>query len=91
MTTITADLFAEFIEFCISNRIVPVLVNLDEAEFHTRYKTILERSRVKVIDIGFDFTDKDLTNLPYDSHPNAAGHAMIASKIEKGIRMLLNE
>jgi len=91
MTTVTADLFAAFITLCVSNQIVPVIVNLDEAEFHTRYKEILERSKVKVIDVGFDFTDKALTNLPYDSHPNAAGHAMIASKMERGLRMLLNE
>ncbi|MCB0663394.1 MAG: hypothetical protein KDC24_11685, partial [Saprospiraceae bacterium] len=32
-------------------------------------------------DLGFDFDNPELTNQPYDSHPNAAGHEYIANRV----------
>ena len=43
------------------------------------------------VDVGFDFSDETLTNYPYDSHPNPAGHQLIAERIEPLLIQLLDE
>lgn len=40
------------------------------------------------LDVGFDFAKKEWVNLPYDSHPSAGGHAIIASKLIPFIKNL---
>ena len=84
---ITGTLLNEFIQLCRANTIVPVIVNLDDKEFDL----IALEGKPKVINIGFDFTDPKLTNLPHDIHPNAAGHQLIATKIDNILQYLLNE
>lgn len=43
------------------------------------------------LDVNFNFNDKELTNHPYDSHPNPSGHKLIANKIRPFLGRLLNE
>lgn len=85
---ITSELLIEFILLCENSSIVPIIVNLDDREFMDKY--VLKADKI-VIDIDFDFTNPEITNLPYDSHPNSIGHEKIANKISKEIQELLNE
>ncbi|NOQ72969.1 MAG: hypothetical protein GQ574_13250 [Crocinitomix sp.] len=44
------------------------------------------------LDVNFDFEDSTKTFIPHDSHPNAAGHHLIADKIAPFLtNLLLNE
>lgn len=40
-------------------------------------------------DVCFDFTDPKCTHLPYDSHPNAIGHAQIATSVDSLLNRLM--
>lgn len=50
-----------------------------------------EAGSIPWIDVGFDFSDQKMINYPYDSHPNPAGHRLIAQKIEPLLTQLLYE
>jgi hypothetical protein len=43
------------------------------------------------VNVGFDFSNEELTNLPYDSHPGVRGHAYIADRIKPFLNSLLHE
>ncbi|MCE7992878.1 MAG: hypothetical protein HEP71_12895 [Roseivirga sp.] len=42
------------------------------------------------LNAGFDFTNEALTNLPYDSHPSAEGHAYLAEKMKPFLTGLMD-
>jgi lysophospholipase L1-like esterase len=45
-------------------------------------KKLQEQTNVPFwLNVGFDFNDQHLTNHPFDTHPNASGHRVIADKI----------
>ncbi|TNE47889.1 MAG: hypothetical protein EP344_19195 [Bacteroidetes bacterium] len=58
----------------------------------TTLETIALRKQLNGIpwvDIGFPFSSRQLTNLPYDSHPSASGHQLIARKVKPFLETLL--
>lgn len=43
------------------------------------------------LNLNFNFSNQDLTNYPYDSHPNAAGHIDIAEQLIPHLSALIDE
>ena len=89
MIGITKKLLNSFIALCSANRIKPLLVNLDDPNFAKHYPQV--SMKALTANISFDFESPGLTNLPFDSHPNAKGHTFIAEKINRALATLLND
>lgn len=86
---VTDFLFGEMAKLCEQNKINFVIVNLDDSLFTKKFpKTSISTKRIP---IHFDFSDHSLTNYPYDNHPNAEGHAKIATKIIPTLEAIINE
>lgn len=83
----TAHLLKEMNAICQENNIVFELVFLDDSAETSALKRLLKP--IEYLNVGFDFTKKKLTNLPYDSHPNALGHVFIAKKMQAYLKPIL--
>ena len=85
----TACLLEEMNVICKKNNIKFGVVCLDSTP-----ETAFLKNKVPDlpwIDVGFDFSNKQTINHPYDTHPNPAGHQQIADSIEPFLNHLLHE
>ena len=53
----------------------------------SKLKTELE-AEILFVEVQFDFENKVYTNLPYDMHPNEAGHKYIFEKVKPVFKIL---
>jgi len=86
---ITQCLIEEMANKCAKNKVKFAVICLNQnnrtEELHQNLPTI------RWLDIGFDFSNKNITNLPYDSHPNSKGHLFIHHKIHPFLAQLLSK
>jgi hypothetical protein len=68
-------------ELCLENSIPFTLCFLDENNEIKRLENFCDSVGVSTSRIGWDYKNKELTNMPVDSHPNEKGHRFIATKI----------
>jgi hypothetical protein len=73
-------------KFCQENGANFNVVFLDKTERTDKVSDAI--SEINWINVNFDFTSTRFTNLPFDHHPNKAGHQLIAETIQD---ILLNE
>lgn len=85
---IAEGIIREMASICKSRGINFGIVCLDSTEETNTLKQRL--IDLNWLDVGFDFMDPSLTNLPYDSHPSKAGHQYIGDKITPFLAELLN-
>ena len=86
---VTVCLMNEMHELCKNQGVEFGVVFLDS---NKETKTVQSRIKdIPTLKVEFNFQSKKLTNLPYDSHPNKQGHALIAGKITPFLKDLLNE
>ena len=78
---VTAALIREMNENCQEAGIDFKLFILDNSDETNELSLILDKEDIKTLDIDFNFNDGDLTNSPYDEHPNPKGHQYITNKI----------
>lgn len=86
---ITAHIIREMQQLCDQKGIPFGVVCLD-----TNHKTAALQEKLKNVawkNAGFSFKSKKYTHLPYDSHPNAAGHQKIAQSVVPFIENLLED
>lgn len=76
---VTACLIREMKERCSKLKIPFGVVCLDKSHQTVALKKQLPEVQWK--NVGFSFKNKKYTHLPYDSHPNAAGHKKIARSV----------
>jgi hypothetical protein len=88
-TDLTAYLINEMNRLCQEKKVVFNVVFLDSNAQTQALKPMLKD--VDVLEVSFDFNNRDLTNLPYDSHPNSKGHLLIAKKIKTLIQSGVDE
>lgn len=86
---ITACLLREMHDLCQQKGVKFGVVCLDTTPETKQLKKRLDG--IPWLDVNFNFSDKALTNDPYDSHPNPSGHQLIAHKIQPFIGSLLHE
>lgn len=84
---ISEVLISKMAEICKKNNIAFKVVCLNSSAEVRKIEGI--RSNWK--SVNFDFKHKRYTNLPYDSHPNALGHALIAKRIRPFLSQMLND
>lgn len=89
MIQVTNNIFDEIVKCCHTNNVKLIVVNLDDHRFDVRYGETLKNCGI--VHVNFDFSNHDLTNYPYDEHPNASGHQFIAKKIESYLKSLVDE
>ncbi len=85
---VTACIINKMDSICKENNVRFIVSCLDSNEETKRLKKILSPS-IYWHDINFDFSSKELTHLPFDSHPNKKGHKLIADKLYPIINKLL--
>ena len=73
----------EMKDLCHKNNIDFVLVHLNSTEESSELMQMLKQDGMEILEVGFDFEDPSITNLPVDSHPNAKGHQKIANSIQQ--------
>ncbi len=76
----TRSTMEQFASICKKNGIRCFLVNLDDLDFEKRFGNCAKKFD-QCIHVGFDFTRNEWTNHPYDLHPNAKGHRIIANSL----------
>lgn len=81
-------LIKEMARLCAEKGVQFGVVCLDSTPETEELKTRL--TTVAWTDVAFDFTDTELTNLPYDSHPGVKGHQFIARRIRPFLTQLLD-
>ena len=86
---ITACIILEMHTLCQEKEIPFGVICLDTSHETKELKKQLKGVPWK--NIGFSFKKKKYTHLPYDSHPNAAGHKKIAGSVLPFIEKLLHE
>lgn len=86
--SIAACLIKEMADLCRINGITFGVVCLDSTPETSKLQNQLPD--LNWLNVGFDFSNPSLTNIPYDSHPNEQGHALIADKIKPFLTQLLN-
>ncbi len=86
---VTACLLREMQDLCAKKGIQFGVVCLDTTPETKDLKKRLEG--INWLDVNFNFKNSALTNYPYDSHPNPAGHELIATKIQAFLAGLLHE
>ena len=74
---------------CKKNNIEFLIVLIDENTHSIELKQKLESSEIPFVDVHFNFESDTYTNLPYDMHPNAKGHAFIAKQISSAFKTLM--
>ncbi|UKN01776.1 hypothetical protein K6119_18800 [Paracrocinitomix mangrovi] len=80
---VSACVINDMLDKCLDKRFIFGIACIDDNE-----NTDHVKSKVKCnnwLDIGFDFENNNLTNYPYDTHPNAEGHKVIADKLAQFI------
>lgn len=81
---VTACIIKEMKQLCEEKNIPFGVICLD-----TNHKTARLKNKLPNIpwkNVGFSFSNKKFTNLPYDIHPNRAGHQKIAQSVLPFIR-----
>ena len=86
---ISHTLINEMDTICKRNNTHFLVALLDNNTHSETLKRHLKNSNIHFIDIGFNFNNKQLTNHPYDNHPNPLGHEFIAKKINTPLKTLL--
>ena len=81
----------EMQKLCNENGVYFLVTFLDSNENTTELKERLDKEHISTTEVGFDFTDCKITNLPYDSHPNKDGHIIIAKKISATFSSMLGD
>lgn len=66
---------------CKPNNIHLIIATITSNKQTDRIKTFCEEKGIKTVDLFVDYTKEELSNLPYDSHPNAKAHRMYAEKM----------
>lgn len=77
----TEAVIGDIYKLCSKNEIPFTLCLLDENDNTKSLKKFCDAKSITAIEIGWDYMNKDLTNMPVDNHPNERGHRFIASKI----------
>lgn len=85
---ITKHLFSRIHEFCADNSIVLKVCFLDDSHRNLQLQKHCSHLGIDYKKVGLDYTSTSLTNLPFDSHPNSAGHEKIALKIKPWINSI---
>ena len=75
--------------FVKKNNVQFLVSLLDKNESSETLKTMLQKDNIQFLEIGFNFDNKELTNYPYDNHPNKLGHIFIAKKINNTLKTYL--
>ena len=87
LVEITTCLIEELHLICQSKGAQLAIICLDEDNRTIKLKENL--AGIPWLDIQFDFGNPEITNLPYDRHPNALGHQYIHHKIEPFVSEIL--
>jgi len=66
---------------CEANNVDFIVSCIDLTEKTKELEKMCSANNISWAELGFDFTNEELTNLPYDTHPNAKGHKFLADKI----------
>lgn len=66
---------------CQPNNIRLVIATYTNDEATKDIQAFCQKNNIETVDIFVDYTNPDFSNWPYDSHPNAAAHAIYAKKI----------
>lgn len=82
-------LIKEMDAICKKNNVQFLVSLLDKNESSETLKTMLQKDNIQFLEIGFNFDNKELTNYPYDNHPNKLGHIFIAKKINNTLKTYL--
>lgn len=83
---LTEHLIQRIKKLCVDNKIELLICFLDSDQ---KVRKLIQYCKIENIDfvkVGLTHKDPDLTNLPYDSHPNAKGHRFISDKISTWLR-----
>ncbi|WP_148285390.1 SGNH/GDSL hydrolase family protein [Nonlabens dokdonensis] len=86
---ITYSLIKEMKTICDKNNAKFIVSFLDENEQSKTLKERLTNLGITMVDVDFDFQNKKMINYPYDNHPNALGHKMIADKIDERLELIV--
>ncbi len=86
---VTYSLMKEMKAICDKNGAKFIVSLLDENEQSKTLKERLTNSGITTVDVDFDFQNEKIINYPYDNHPNALGHELIAKKIDEQLKPIL--
>jgi hypothetical protein len=84
LNSISTTIIAEMNELCTDNGIDFYAVMLDKGP---SISLKLRNVGVKLIEVGLDFSDTTVTNLPFDMHPNNKGHEQIFEAINNQLSL----
>jgi glutamine synthetase type III len=76
---LTAALIRKMTKLCQAKEVNFSVICLDQTNETKALKMLIGTTPWHEVD--FNFENRNLTNYPYDSHPNAKGHLKIAEKI----------
>jgi hypothetical protein len=77
----TFEVINQISEKCQSENVAFIVSCIDSTSATQELKQKCINKQIKWAELNFDFTNEKLTNLPYDTHPNAEGHRILADKI----------
>lgn len=88
-------LFKEIKKFCDSHGIILLVVGITKSTLTTDFLKALNQEDIITSDAGLNFELPEWSNLPYDSHPNAKAHKVLADRIysildEQYLKQILN-
>jgi lysophospholipase L1-like esterase len=86
---ISFALIKEMEAICKKNDALFLVTLLDENERSKSLKKMLTQSNIHFLEVNFNFQNKQLTNYPFDNHPNSLGHEFIAKKLNKRLNSFL--
>jgi hypothetical protein len=86
---VTKALLLKMNSLCVKNNVKFVVFCLDSSKETSQLRNEVHLKYWK--NIHFDFKSKDLTNLPFDSHPNAFGHKWMAKKMIPFLKKVMLE
>ena len=66
---------------CKPNGIHLIIATITSDEQTKKVTAFCENKGIKTVDLFVDYTQTELSNLPYDSHPNAKAHRIYAEKM----------
>lgn len=85
---ISKELILQISELCEANKIPFRICFLDDDVKIEELRKIAIKNDIPFKNVHLRHTDKKLTQLPYDSHPNKKGHQLIAKTIAPWIRSI---
>jgi hypothetical protein len=84
LNSISTAIIKEMNKLCTDNGIDFYAVMLDEV---LSISLNLKSNGVQLIEVGLDFSDTTVTNLPFDMHPNNKGHEQIFEAINNKLSL----